>query len=54
MVFCLVGDCTQKPYITAEPGVKTIDFDGTEEYMVIACDGLWDVLDPQDLPKIVK
>ena len=33
------------PYMHLQtPDVADFDLDGSEEYMVIACDGLWDVM----------
>ncbi|XP_055345661.1 uncharacterized protein LOC129593398 [Paramacrobiotus metropolitanus] len=41
-----IGDSTLKPYVTAKPDVRTLELTGNEDYLVIACDGLWDELDP--------
>ncbi len=33
-----------KPYVTAEPDIMNITLDGTEDFLVIGCDGLWDTV----------
>ena len=48
-----LGDVAYKPYISSEAEVTCVDLDGTEDYMVLACDGLWDVVTEEDLPKLV-
>jgi protein phosphatase 1G len=35
--------------ITAEPDIKTIELTSEDEFMVLACDGIWDVLENQDV-----
>ena len=49
-----IGDIQQKPSITAEPDVNTVDLNGEEDYMVMACDGLWDAIDPDKIPKLIE
>lgn len=31
--------------IVPEPDIKEIDLDGSEDFIVLGCDGLWDVMD---------
>ena len=38
------GDPDFKPYVSSEPDVGTFELKGNEDYMVLACDGLWDVI----------
>ena len=40
------GDGEYKPYVSSDPDVTTVDMNGTEDFLVIACDGLWDVVSP--------
>lgn len=47
------GDVSYKPFISSEAEVIEIDLDGTEEYMVLACDGLWDAVTEEELPRLV-
>ena len=42
-----------KPAITSEPDVVSIELDGTEDYVVLACDGIWDVIRPSKVPQLV-
>ncbi|XP_072034099.1 protein phosphatase 1F-like isoform X2 [Amphiura filiformis] len=37
-----IGDPDHKPYVSNETDTKTIPLDGTEECIILACDGLWD------------
>ncbi|XP_067682025.1 protein phosphatase 1F-like [Haliotis asinina] len=48
-----IGDVSQKPYISSDAEVYSFDLDGKEDYLVLACDGAWDVLTFEDLPEIV-
>lgn len=41
------GDAKYRRYITAEPDIVQLPLDGTESYLIVACDGLWDVI-PKD------
>ena len=42
-----------KPAVTSEPDVASIELDGTEDYIVLACDGIWDVIRPSKVPQLV-
>ena len=42
-----------KPFISSDAEVISTDLDGTEDYLVLACDGAWDVIMPDDLPRLV-
>lgn len=48
MVISFLGDTGFKPFVTASPDVRTVDLTGNEDYLIVACDGLWDELTPQD------
>ncbi|CAG0896738.1 unnamed protein product [Darwinula stevensoni] len=37
-----IGDQQYKPFVTGEPDVEEVGLDGTEDVLVLACDGLWD------------
>ncbi len=41
-----IGDRKLKQWVIGRPDVAVFDLDGTEEYLVLGCDGLWDVLTP--------
>jgi len=48
-----LGDHIFKPYVTSEPEVKVIDITPQNKFLVIACDGLWDVLEDQETLDII-
>ncbi|XP_046484325.1 uncharacterized protein [Neodiprion pinetum] len=37
-----IGDVQYKPYVTGDPDIRCIPLDGTEDFLIVACDGLWD------------
>lgn len=39
-----IGDIKLKKYVIGNPDTTETALDGTEDYLVIACDGLWDVM----------
>jgi len=41
------GDAKFRQFITAEPDTVCLDLKGDEEFLVVACDGLWDVMNAQ-------
>ncbi|ETP52482.1 hypothetical protein, variant 2 [Phytophthora nicotianae P10297] len=41
------------PYITSEPSITTVYMNGSEKYVILASDGLWDVMTPQEAVHIV-
>ena len=45
----VAGDADFKPIVSAEPGVTSIELDGSEDYVVLACDGLWDVFTSDEI-----
>ena len=42
-----------KPAVTSEADVVSVELDGTEDYIVVACDGIWDVIRPSRVPQLV-
>jgi len=38
------GDSRYRQFITSEPDIVCVDLQGTEEFLVVGCDGLWDVM----------
>jgi serine/threonine protein phosphatase PrpC len=49
-----LGDSALKPYISCEPRIVE-GYPGNEnDYAVLACDGVWDVLTPDETIKIVR
>lgn len=50
---CSSGDVQYKPFVSSEAEVLEVKLDGTEEYLVLACDGLWDTVTSEELPRLV-
>ncbi|XP_049831416.1 LOW QUALITY PROTEIN: titin-like [Schistocerca gregaria] len=48
-----IGDSEYKPYVCAEPDVTELSLDGTEDFLVLACDGLWDFVTEQQVAAVV-
>lgn len=48
-----IGDVELQPYITSLPEVKSKTIDASDEYLVIASDGLWDVMENEDVAKFL-
>lgn len=47
-VSLVAGDPEYKPYVTAEPDVTAVPLNGAEDFLVLACDGLWDFVTEQE------
>jgi protein phosphatase 1E len=47
------GDVEYQPSVTCEPDIKHINLDGSEDYLIIACDGLWDTLNLEDMCEFI-
>ena len=43
------GDRNLKPYLCSDADITSIQLDGTEDYIVLACDGLWDVVTHEEI-----
>lgn len=48
-----IGDAEHKPYISGEPDVEEFIFEGDEDFLILACDGLWDVVKPPEAVECV-
>lgn len=48
------GDLKYRQYVTSEPDIEAFDIDGSEEYLVVACDGLWDVMNENDIAEFLR
>ncbi|XP_064612803.1 protein phosphatase 1E-like [Liolophura sinensis] len=48
-----IGDIEHKPYISAVPDILSVELDGTEDYLILGCDGVWDTLPKEELPEIM-
>ncbi|XP_047320066.1 protein kinase and PP2C-like domain-containing protein [Impatiens glandulifera] len=49
-----IGDDDLKPAVTAEPEVTETTISENDEYLVMASDGLWDVMSGEDIVSIIK
>lgn len=49
-----IGDDDLKPAVTAEPEITEVFLSSDDEYMVMASDGLWDVVSNDDVVSIIK
>lgn len=47
------GDGDYKPLVCSDPDVTTVEMDGSEDFLVIACDGLWDTVTPEEATEVV-
>jgi protein phosphatase 1L len=48
-----IGDAKLKPYVTSEPEVTEKDLEEQDLFLVIASDGLWDVMQNEEVARIV-
>ena len=48
------GDGDNAPYISHVPDIYTIKITKQNEFIVMACDGLWDVIENNELYKLLK
>ncbi len=49
-----IGDAKDKLLVVGEADVETFDLDGTEDYLIVACDGVWDVVNEEEAVKCVS
>ncbi|XP_031553359.1 protein phosphatase 1F-like [Actinia tenebrosa] len=49
-----IGDVEHKPYISGEPCLSEFTLEGDEEFVVLACDGLWDTVGREEVVKLVN
>lgn len=48
-----IGDPEYKKWISSDADVCSIPLNGTEDFLVVACDGLWDSMSPSDVTAVV-
>jgi len=49
-----IGDASEKPYVSPEPDIRVERLQrGNDEFLVIATDGLWDVMSSEDAVEFV-
>ena len=49
-----LGDPALKPYVSSEPRVVEGYLGRENDYVILACDGVWDVLSPDEVIKIAR
>ncbi|CAK6973154.1 protein phosphatase 1E [Scomber scombrus] len=49
-----IGDSEHKPYICGDADHSTFPLDGTEDYLILACDGFWDTVNPDEAVRVVS
>ncbi|XP_010875239.1 protein phosphatase 1F [Esox lucius] len=48
-----IGDFDQKPYVSGEADCSSARLDGDEDYLLLACDGFFDTVRPDQVPALV-
>ena len=48
-----IGDGNYKPYVCSDPDVTTVEMNGTEDFVIVACDGLWDTVSLEEASECV-
>ncbi|KAK2576258.1 hypothetical protein KPH14_005624 [Odynerus spinipes] len=48
-----IGDVQYKPYVTSIPDTQCIPLNGTEDFLIIATDGVWDFINSHEAAAIV-
>ncbi|KAM4810064.1 protein phosphatase 1F [Rhinophrynus dorsalis] len=48
-----IGDIDQKPYVSGEGDVTSHYLSGSEDFLVLACDGFYDTVSPHEVPGLV-
>ncbi|XP_070587558.1 protein phosphatase 1E-like [Erythrolamprus reginae] len=48
-----IGDAEHKPYICGEADSGSTVMDGSEDYLILACDGFYDTVNPDEAVKVV-
>ncbi|CAK8694781.1 unnamed protein product [Clavelina lepadiformis] len=49
-----IGDADHKPFISGEADTASVPLDGSEDFLILACDGFWDVFSETDVVKLVR
>jgi protein phosphatase PTC1 len=49
-----LGDHALKRFVTGEPFVATVELQAGDSHLVLACDGLWDVMSDQDVCDVIR
>ncbi|XP_077448141.1 protein phosphatase 1E [Stigmatopora argus] len=49
-----IGDSEHKPYICGDADHAAFPLDGSEDYLLLACDGFWDTVSPDEAVRVVS
>ncbi|XP_036454555.1 protein phosphatase 1F [Colossoma macropomum] len=49
-----IGDFDQKPYVSNAADCSSVQLSGEEDYILLACDGFFDVVRPVEVPGLVQ
>ena len=49
-----IGDCGLQPYVTWQPEITEVRVGPSDEFVLMACDGVWDVLTSQQAVDVVR
>lgn len=49
-----IGDSEHKPYICGDADHSIFPLDGSEDYLILACDGFWDTVSPEEAVRVVS
>ncbi|KAM3933820.1 protein phosphatase 1E [Leptodactylus fuscus] len=49
-----IGDSEHKPYICGDADSTSMALDGSEDYLILACDGFYDTVNPDEAVKVVS
>ncbi|KAM3600974.1 uncharacterized protein V6R79_005340 [Siganus canaliculatus] len=49
-----IGDSEHKPYICGDADHSVFPLDGSEDYLILACDGFWDTVNPDEAVRVVS
>ncbi|KPP75303.1 protein phosphatase 1E-like [Scleropages formosus] len=49
-----IGDSEHKPYICGDADHSSFQLDGTEDYLILACDGFYDTVSPEEAARVVS
>lgn len=48
-IYRSMGDQMLQPYLIADPYISVTDLTSSDEFLIIACDGVWDVTTDQEV-----
>uniref|UniRef100_A0A8C2FZU6 Protein phosphatase, Mg2+/Mn2+ dependent, 1E n=1 Tax=Cyprinus carpio TaxID=7962 RepID=A0A8C2FZU6_CYPCA len=49
-----IGDSVHKPYICGDADCTAFSLDGSEDYLILACDGFYDTVNPEEAVRVVS